>query len=101
MKRYQAVILLVSLLLNACADNGYKPIALDSHFGRSVKQISQAQLLNPKAAANPSQKVSKKLDGLVGQNIMNSYRQGFTQSEKVESVTINLGGSSSGSSSSQ
>lgn len=99
MKRDQ-IIILISLLLSACADNGYKPVVLDSQFGKSVKQVSQAQLLNPKVAANPSQKISKKLDGLAGQNIMNSYRQSFGQTQQVQNVTINVGGSSSGSSSS-
>lgn len=98
MKLY--VIILTSLLVSACADNGYEPIALDTNFGKSVKQLSQAQLLNPKAAANPSPKVSKKLDGLTGQNIMNTYRTSFGQSQAVQPVTINIGGlgSSSGSS---
>lgn len=89
MKRYQ--ITLVSLLLSACVDNGYKPIALDNHFGHSVKQISQAQLLNPQAAANPSKKAFKPLDGQLGQSIMNSYRQNAGQAEKPQSVTINAG----------
>lgn len=91
MKRYQFVIL-VTLLLSACADNGYQPIALDSNFGKSVRQLSQAQLLNPKAAAKPSKKVSKKMDGLAGQGVMSTYRTSFGQSEKVQTVNINLGG---------
>jgi len=97
MKRYQLVIL-ASLLLSACADNGYEPVVLDGQIGRSVRQISQAQLLNPQAAANPSKKVSKKLDGLAGQSIMNAYRQSFGDIQPTQPITINVGGSSSGSS---
>lgn len=96
MKSY--LVIFAGLLLSACVDNGYKPVALDSNYGRSVKQVMQAQFLNPQAAANPSKKVSNKLDGQTGQNIMNTYRQGFSQREQVQSVNINLGGSSSGSS---
>lgn len=99
MKRYQLGIL-VSLLLSACADNGYEPVVLDGQFGRSVRQVSQAQLLNPQAAANPPKKVPQKLDGLVGQNIMNTYRQSFGQAQPTQPVTINIGnsgGNSSGS----
>ena len=94
MKRYG--IFLAGLLLTACYDNAYKPIALDSHFGRSVKQTTQAQYLNPQAAAHPPVDTPKRMDGMVGQNIMNTYREGFSESEKVESITINVGGSSSG-----
>lgn len=92
MKNYQ--LILVCLLLSACVDNGYRPVALDSNFGQSVKQISQAQLLNPQAAANPSQKVSKPMDGQVGQSIMRTYRNSFgqTQSQPVQPVNINVGG---------
>lgn len=92
MKRYH--LILTSLLLSACVDNGYKPIAFDSNFGRSVTQITQAQLLNPQAAANPSVKVSKKMDGQVGQSVMSTYRTSFSQAEKVQNVTVNVSGGS-------
>lgn len=91
MKSYQ-ILILASLLLSACVDNGYKPVALDSNFGQSVKQISQAQYLDPKAAANPPLEVSKKLDGQLGQNIMKTYRNSFgMDAQTTQPVTINIG----------
>jgi hypothetical protein len=94
MKCHQIIIILTSLLITACVDNGYKPVALDSNYGYSVKQITQAQFLNPKAAANPSRQVSKRMDGIVGQNIIKTYRNSFgqTQAQPVQPVNINVGG---------
>jgi hypothetical protein len=100
MKRYS--LILTTLLVSACADNGYNPIALDANYGRSVRQVTQAQYLNPQAAAKPSTKVYTKLDGQAGQNIMNGYRQSFSQSNSNQNegvTTVNIGSfSSSGSS---
>jgi hypothetical protein len=95
MKRY--VVLFAGLLLTACYDNAYKTAALDSHFGQSIKQTTEAQYLNPQAAAHPPLDTPKRLDGQVGQNVMSNYRQERAESESVQEVTINVGGGSGGS----
>lgn len=99
MKHYR-VILASLLLLSACVDNGYKPVALERDFGRSVQQVTQAQYLNPKAAVKPPLSISKKgQDGTAGQAVMNTYRSGFGTLQPVQPVTnINLGGMSGSSS---
>lgn len=96
MKHYR-VILAGLLLLSACVDNGYKPVVLERDFGRSVRQVTQAQYLNPKVAAKPPVGiVSKKgMDGTAGQSVVNTYRTSFGQAQPVQPVTINIGSSSS------
>lgn len=86
MKSYP-LILLISLLLNACVDTDPRPLVLDGNFGHSVKKTLHAQLLDPRTATHSSQRVSTTMDGQVGQNIMNTYRNSFATVQKVQPVT--------------
>ncbi len=100
MKTYQLIA--ACLLLSACADNGYRAVVFEGDYGHSVKQITQAQYLNPKAAANPPITQSKKgLDGLAGQNIIRTYRNSFGTQQQIQPVNINVGSNSNLSSSGQ
>lgn len=99
----QSRILLASLfLLSACVDNGYRPVALQRDFGKSVHQLTQAQILNPKAAVHPPVGIASKkgLDGMSGQSVIGTYRTSFGQAQPTQPITINVGSGSSGSSSS-
>jgi hypothetical protein len=93
MKRY---LMLISLGLNACVETGYEPVRLDAHYGKSVQSISQAQQLNPKAAVHPSPKAPKKLDGLAGQAVIQTYRATFGQVPITQPVIVNVNGTNKG-----
>lgn len=51
-----------------------EPVMLQSDYGRSVSQMTSAQLYNPAAALKPSPKPVKGMDGTLGQNVMRNYR---------------------------
>ncbi len=91
MKTY--IFVSAALLLTACTDSSHKPLALDDNFGRAYRQIKQAQILNPYAAKYPPLPV-RQMEGDVGREVMDGYRKSFDKTEEVQSVNINIGGSS-------
>lgn len=93
------IFILTVLLLTACTDTNHKPLALDDNFGRAYRQVMQAQILNPYAAQYPPMAV-KKMEGDIGRNIMETYREGYDRRQRIQPVNINIGGSNSGSTSS-
>lgn len=80
------------LSATGCTAFQNEPVVYDSTFGQSVNQIKQAQILNPEAAHNPPLDPPKKLDGYVGERVIENYRKGISEREETRSVNINLGG---------
>ncbi len=89
-----------TLILTACGDANYKPSNVDANFGKSVKHMVQAQILNPDAAQNPPTEPPKHMDGYAGVNTLDALREGFSTVEQLDSIEISIGDSSGGSSSS-
>jgi uncharacterized protein YceK len=76
------------VLLAGCATEPTQP-----PMGQSVRRAVQAQILNPEAGG--AEPVAG-LDGPVGQQVMQGYRDSFKAAEKKESKTeligVDLGG---------
>ena len=89
-----------TLILTACGDANYKPSNVDANFGKSVKHMVQAQILNPDAAQNPPTEPPKHMDGYAGGNTLDALREGFSTVEKLDSIQISIGEGSGSSSSS-
>jgi hypothetical protein len=90
-----------ALWLFGCADGNYRPYVLDDSFGQANKQLVKAQIANPEAAANPPAESPKRMDGYAGVNTLDSYRQGFSQIQQPQGLTINIGGAADSGSSGQ
>jgi hypothetical protein len=90
-------IIFALCLLSACADGNHRPYTLDKSFGQTQKQIMQAQIADPEAAQNPPPDSPRKLDGYVGVNTMQTYRDSFGQSVQPQpEISINVGGATGG-----
>lgn len=87
-----------ALWLGGCADGNYRADVLNDSFGQSAKQLVNAQIADPQAAANPPADSPRKMDGYAGVNTMNTFRNSFGQDNQPQGLTINIGGASSGGS---
>ena len=86
-----------ALWLAGCADGNYRPYVLDDSFGKTSRQLVNASIADPQAAAHPPANSPRKMDGYAGVHIMRGYRQGFSQTpDQPPSVSINVGGNLSG-----
>ncbi|MEO1878522.1 MAG: hypothetical protein ABGX40_00980 [Methylococcales bacterium] len=81
---------LLLLLLTACGNANHRPTQVDNNFGKAMKHMLQAQILNPQAAQNPPLAPPKHMDGEAGGATIKAYRQSFstlTESQAVETST--------------
>ena len=67
----------------------------DARFGEAVRQLRQAQVINPQAGDNPDAALG--LDGNAAREAMQRYRNSFREPPPVVNV-INIGGSAGGAS---
>ena len=81
-----------ALILSACGDANYRPSAVDDNFGKSVKHMMQAQILNPQAAQNPPTEPPKHMDGYAGENTIEAFRETFSTIEEVSPIDITVEG---------
>jgi len=83
-----SLILPVSLM-TGCSSGG---TLSERNFGMSVRQMTEAQIYDPEAAANPSPHPANVRDGKLGLHIIDVYRADVAAPEKVQQdITINVG----------
>ena len=85
------LLALSTLLVVACNDANYKPTTVDQNFGMAYRQVTQAQILNPKAAQNPPLDPPKHMDGYAGANTIDAFRDGFSAIEETQAISISVG----------
>lgn len=61
------------LLVTVTACTG-KPVRVESDFGNSVHNMTEAQMYDPEAARNPSAELPGGLDGAKGDAVIDAYR---------------------------
>lgn len=98
MTKFSLALSSAVFLVAGCADGNHRPYTLDQNFGKSQAQVVQAQIADPQAAKNPPPDTARRLDGYAGVNIINSYRNGFSQTHGAQSPSVNINvGSATGS----
>ncbi len=82
--------LLIALLSSqGCGqDWQVEPLRVDQKFGDSVVSVSAAQIYDRQRAQNPIADPPKKLDGVVGQEILKSLRTRGQVKKTVRSINI-------------
>jgi hypothetical protein len=84
--------LLLALTLGATTGCSGAKTATEADFGNSVRQMSQAQTLNPTTRSLPDPDPIDYGDGERLNNVMETYRQDVSKPETVkEDIVINLG----------
>lgn len=86
---YALALAIVPLLISACADT---PLA-DADYGTSVRQMVQAQTLDPAAAANPPALAPEITDGQRLEQALEVYRKDVAKgiSEVKQPVIFEIG----------
>lgn len=62
-----------TLLTASCAMG---PVRVEEDFGRSVRQMVDAQISDPAVAADPSRHAPDRLDGAAAEEALSGYREG-------------------------
>ena len=84
-----AFILLSSIVfLSGCADWKSKPVTVDENFGNSVRNMVEAQTLNPGSAYGDQPALG--IDGQKSQGTINSYRAAGTSDLKGGRETVDF-----------
>lgn len=73
----------------AASDFSTEPVAVERDFGNSVRQMVQAQTLNPAAAAYPDPEPVEAMLGEQAENVYNVYRSDVAKPGEVQQ-TINF-----------
>ena len=88
-KLYPAVFVTLSLGLGACVAD---PTLTETNFGKSVRQMIEAQTYDPSTLATPSTDPVDSGDGKRLENVLEAYRTDVAQPAAVnEPVVINVG----------
>jgi hypothetical protein len=73
---YSAAVAALALVLGACANTSdTDPVRVEQDFGRSVDQMIEAQIYDPKAARKPPAEPPMGLDGVQGEAILKTHRE--------------------------
>ena len=62
-----------TLLTASCAMG---PTHVEEDFGRSVRQMVDAQISDPAAAGDPAPRAADRLDGVVAEDVLREHREG-------------------------
>lgn len=76
-----------TLLTTSCAMG---PTHVEDDFGRSVRQMVDAQISDPAVAADPSPNAPDRLDGVGAQETLSGYREGARRSRDGAGREIQL-----------
>jgi type IV pilus biogenesis protein CpaD/CtpE len=84
-----STLLALTVLVSGCADTP----RIDADYGSSVKQMVQAQTLDPAAASNPPELAPEMTDGARLQNALDVYRKDVAKgsTEVKQSVIFEVG----------
>ncbi len=79
-----------ALLLSACTWSD--PVRVEQDFGKSVRNMIEAQTYNPQASRHPPVDPPEVLDGTVGNRVLETYRGDIAKPEVVQQpIRINVG----------
>jgi hypothetical protein len=76
---------LLASTLTACANTAdTDPVRVEQDFGRSVDQMIEAQIYDPKAARKPPTEPPMGLDGVQGEAILKTHREHVGDPKKID-----------------
>ena len=82
-----AATLCAASLAASCAMG---PTHVEEDFGRSVRQMVDAQISDPAAAADPSPHAPDRLDGVGAEEALSGYREGARRGRDGAGTEIQL-----------
>jgi hypothetical protein len=79
---------LLVAILAGCVST--EPVRVEADYGKSVKQMVQAQTYNPEAAARTESIPIKEMDGVMAVDTLNAMRKDVTRDTKILNNVINV-----------
>ena len=91
-KNYYSLFLLIAILTTAgCATIAGNSKTVEEDYGNSVRQMVQAQIFDPNAAAFPDDEGPMSYDGGKSVRTLESYRKDLPKADAVASDALDLG----------
>ncbi len=79
------------IFITGCSTTSTDPVRVEQDYGNSVRNMVQAQILDPEAAENPPEEAPTGLDGRNAEAVLKSYRGDVSKPKQVDKpVQINI-----------
>lgn len=92
--RQALTLITLTALLAGCADYNSRPSRVEADFGKSVRDMVQAQTYDPTKIEHPNTEPVKTLDGKKGERVLEKvYRDDIAQPKEVkQNIIFRIGG---------